>query len=185
MTLKTRILLLTLITILLVVISQVMASRMILNEVEERFEEATISGEKLLWRMILTNQMDQMEANATALARDRDTRNALKDLDTVALAENVATTYNLLSASKVLTGLVITDLQGKPLVSLPEGMKVSVTDLTKKSLGSGKVQRGVIFDQAGKPNMAVTFPPPDSRSGHRCSGLYPQYGCRNPTNEKG
>ena len=158
MTLKTRILLLTLASILLVVIAQVTASRLTQNEVEERFEEATISGEKLLWRMILTNQMDQMEANTTALARDRETRNALKEMDTTALAENAFTTYNLLSASNILTGLVITDQQGKPLVTLPEEMKMGDNDLAKKSLESGKVQRGVIFDQSGHPNIAVTFP---------------------------
>jgi len=158
MTLKARILLLTLASILLVVIAQVIAGRMTLNEVEERFEEATVSGEKLLWRMILTNQMDQMEANATALARDRDTRNALKEMDTTALSENVRTTYNLLSASNILTGLIITDLQGKPLVTLPEEMKMGENSLAKKSLESGKVQHGVIFDQSGNPNIAVTFP---------------------------
>ncbi len=158
MTLKARILLLTLASILLVVIAQVTASRMALNEVEDRFEDATISGEKLLWRMILTNQMDQMEANATALARDRDTRNALQSLDIKALTESVRTTYNLLSASEIITGLVITDLQGKPLVILPEELKTGENNLAKKSLESGKVQQGVIFSQAGKPLIAVTFP---------------------------
>ena len=158
MTLKARILLLTLGTILLVVIAQVTASRLSLNEVEDRFEDATISGERLLWRMILTNQMDQMEANATALARDRDTRNALQEKNLEALAENVQTTFNLLQASNILTGLVITDLEGKPLVTLPAEMKMGENTLAKKTLETGKVQHGVIFDQAGSPNVAVTFP---------------------------
>lgn len=158
MTLKARILLLTLASILLVVIAQVTASRMTQSEVEQRFENATISGEKLLWRMILTNQMDQMEANSSALARDRETRTALQNMDTVALMENVRTTYNLLGASKILTGLMITDLQGNPLITLPEELKMGENALAKKSLESGKVQQGVIFDQSGKPNIAVTFP---------------------------
>ncbi|MDH5444067.1 MAG: methyl-accepting chemotaxis protein [Gammaproteobacteria bacterium] len=158
MTLKARILLLTLTSILLVVAVLVTTSRMTTNEVKGQFEEATISGERLLWRMILTNQMDQMESNATALARDRDTRNALKDKDLEALADNVQTTFNLLQASNVLTGLLITDLEANPLVTLPAEMKMSENNLAKKTLESGKVQRGVIFNETGTPVIAVAFP---------------------------
>lgn len=158
MTLKTRILLVTLVTILLVVFTQIIASRLTLTEIEERFEAATINGEKLLWRKILTNQMDQMEANMTSLARDRDTRNALKDMDLRVLADNVRSTYNLLSASEVLTRLIITDLEGKELVTLPEEMPMGGAELARQSLKTGKVQRGVIFDKIGVPNIAVTFP---------------------------
>lgn len=158
MMLKTRILLLSLCTILLVVIAQTTASRMTQNEIEERFEEASISGEALLWRLILTNQMDSMEANSTALARDRETRNALQANDTTALAENVQTTYNLLSTSKVLTGLSISDLQGNTLVTMPEETKLGDNSLVKKSLETGKVQRGIIFDEQSRPQIAVTFP---------------------------
>ncbi|MDH5180965.1 MAG: methyl-accepting chemotaxis protein [Gammaproteobacteria bacterium] len=158
MSLKARILLLSLATILLVVIAQTTAGRMTQNEVEERFEEASITGEALLWRLILTNQMDGMESNATALARDRDTRNALQSQDNEALAENVRTTYNLLSASKVLTGLSISDLNGQNLVTIPEELKLGENRLIKKSLETGKVQRGVIFDEQGRPQIAVSFP---------------------------
>ena len=157
-TLKARILLLSLSTILLVVIAQTTASRMIQNEVEERFEEASITGEALLWRLILTNQMDSMEANSTALARDRETRNALQSNDIAALKENIRTTYNLLSTSKVLTGLSISDMQGNTLVTMPEDVRPGENNLVKKSLETGKVQRGIVFDQQGRPQIAVTFP---------------------------
>ena len=158
MTLKTRILLLSLATILLVVVTQITASWMTKNELEERLEETTLSGEGLLWRLILTNQMDQMQANTTALARDRDTRNALKDEDTKALAENASTTFNLLSASEIITGLIITDLNAKPLVTFPQELKLGEIALVKKTLSSGKVQRGSIFSANGTPFIAVTFP---------------------------
>lgn len=158
MTLKARILILSLTSLLLVVIAQTTASRMILSEVEERFEGASISGEFLLWRLILTNQMDSMEANSTALARDRETRSALQANNNEALAENIQTTYNLLSTSKVLTGLSISDLQGNTLVTVPEEAKLGENNLIKKSLETGKVQRGIIFDLQGRPQIAVTFP---------------------------
>ena len=158
MTLKSRILLLSLSTILLVVVAQTIASRLTQNEVEERFEEASISGEALLWRLILTNQMDAMEANSSSLARDRETRNALKQNNVDALKENLQTTYNLLSASKVLTGLSVSDLNANELVTIPATAKLEENSLMAKSLETGKVQRGIVFDAQGQPKIAVSFP---------------------------
>jgi len=74
MTLKTRILLLNTIMVLLVVVSMYISSKLIQDEIEERFENTSVESVNLLWHTILENQMDTMESNSSVLARDRETR---------------------------------------------------------------------------------------------------------------
>ena len=154
----TRILVLTLTTIFMVLITQIGAGHLIQTKIEDRFEGATTEGEKLLWRLILTNQMDQMNANATALARDRETRNALQQQNIPALTESAQTTFNLLNATGIITGLVITNLETRSLVSLPGNIQLSDNGQVGKTLEKGKVQRGIVFDKTGQPYISVAFP---------------------------
>lgn len=159
MTLKTRISLLTLVTILLVVITQITTNFLTQGLIEQRFEDTAIEGEAQLWRTILKNQMDNMESNSTALARDRETRKALKALDTAALTENIKTTYNLLSSSHIISGIKITDTQAKIIADVPDQKGIGNTNLLAQSaLQDGKIHRGIIQNSNGQAAIAVAFP---------------------------
>ena len=85
MTLKTRIILVSMISVLTVSIFQIAISWTSQSEVEERFEKATITGKSTLWRKIVASQLDQMEAGTKSLTRDRDSLKALRAGDTAAL----------------------------------------------------------------------------------------------------
>ena len=119
MTIKTRIIIFNTISLLLVAATLLFFGKLIQNEIGDRFENSNIDGTRLLWNTILENQMDNMEANITALARDRDTRDALRDLNTSVLADSIKTSYNLLSASGVISGVQLADTNGKIVTSIP------------------------------------------------------------------
>ena len=159
MTLKTRLLILNTVTVLLVVISMFFSSKLIQDEIELRFEETSVESVNLLWKTILENQMDNMEANSSALARDRETRYALRSGDTAKLSENIQTTFNLLNAGKIISGIEIGDQQGRILAATPDTGSVNTQHpLISAALQDGKVKRGTITLANGKPVIAVAFP---------------------------
>jgi len=159
MTLRSRIMLFAGLTIMLVAVTLIVAGIMTQGEIEDRFEAAKIEGDALLWQMIVNNQMDIMESSSTALARDRETRNALKTRDTDSMRENIKTTYNLLSTGGILTGVMLTDTDGTVLASVPDKAHQGKSSLlARQALKEGKVKRGQVSGSDGRLVMAVSFP---------------------------
>jgi methyl-accepting chemotaxis protein len=159
MTLRTRIILVAVSVTLLAMISQIVASWLLQGESEERFSQATISGKASLWEKIISGQLDQMQAGTTSLTRDRDTQEALAKGNLKALNDSVRTTYNLLSASNVLSKLAVADGSGKLLVSLPtEHSGETRLTLVKEALREGRVKRGIERDDDNELVAVVVFP---------------------------
>lgn len=144
---------------MLVALVSVVASWRTQHQVELRFEDATITAKAVLWRKIIASQLDSMEAGTIGLTRDRDTVAALSTGDLAALNENVRTTYNRLSASKVLSKLQITNMDGRVLFSAPaEASGKSTMALVASALSQRKVTRGVQRDDDGELIAVVAFP---------------------------
>ena len=159
MTLRTRIILVAVSVLLLATISQIVASTLMQGEVEDRFREATITGKTSLWGKIISSQLDHMQANTLSLTRDKDTQEALQKGNHAALGESVKTTYNLLSASNVLTGLTLLDADGQILVSAPEARSgASSMVLAQEARKEGRVKRGIQRDEGGQLAAILAFP---------------------------
>ncbi len=159
MTLKTRIILVAVSALLLAVIAQIVAGRMSQNEVEQRFSDATITGKSVLWSKIVASQLEQMETNTATLSRDRDTLAALQEGNTQAVADNVTSTYNRLSTSKVLSRLQIINASGEVVFSAPNAFSGKTRKaLVQDALREGKVKRGVERDDDGRLLVVVAFP---------------------------
>lgn len=145
--------------VLLVVVSMFISSKLIQNEIEERFENTSVESVNLLWHTILENQMDTMVSNSSVLARDRESRNALRSGDIATLKESIKTTYNLLSTGKIISGLEIGDASGNIVVAVPDMGSVNKQhDLIKAALKDGKIKRGVMELANGTPVIVVAFP---------------------------
>ena len=67
MALKSRIIFATLLVTLLVATTLVVAGRASLYEVEQRFNDAAVTGKTVLWRKIVSNQLNNMEASVTSI----------------------------------------------------------------------------------------------------------------------
>ena len=159
MTLRTRIILVAVSVTLLATISQIVASRLLQGEVEDRFSEATITGKTVLWGKIVSALYDHMQAGTTSLTRDPDTQDALQKGNVKALKNSVTSTYNLMSASEVLSKVEIVDAGGKVLVALPnEHSGDTRSALARQALKEGRVKRGIERDADGELVAVLAFP---------------------------
>jgi signal transduction histidine kinase/DNA-binding response OmpR family regulator len=158
-TLQTRLILVVLSTLLLVVVSLIGMGWMAQNSVEERFRQVTISRQDVLWREIVSGQLELMTSSIAGLTRNNGALQALHDNDLGELAANAMPTYNRLSTASVLTKLQLTDLNGVVLFSTPQ----VVTGRTKKALvlealREGKVKQGIERDDDEELVELLVFP---------------------------
>jgi len=145
--------------ILLVAISLIGTSFYSSTQLQNMFEEATIDGKATLWKKIIAGQLELMIPGTSALARDRATRNALRDKDVATLKESAATSFNLLSASNVITRMQLVSLNGNVLYSAPNEFSGRTNKaIVTSALNSGKIERGIARDDDGKLVAVVAFP---------------------------
>ena len=159
MTLRCRITLVAVFVTLLVAATLIATAQIAQNEIERRFTEATTTAKTVLWKKITASQLDAMESQVSTLARDRDTRKALKSGNYSALPESASTAFNLLSTSRVLSRLQITDLEGQVVFSAPRVVSAkTVKTLATEALKEGATKRGLERDDDGTLVAEVAFP---------------------------
>ncbi|VAX13304.1 Methyl-accepting chemotaxis sensor/transducer protein [hydrothermal vent metagenome] len=159
MTLRARITLVGISVTLLVALALIITSQVSQQQIENRFASATINGKAALWKKIIAGQLQAMVVGTTNLSRDRSTRKALKSGDNTTLAESAKTTFNLLSAEKILTRMQIINLKHEVVFSAPNYYNGSTNKaLFKQALDSGKIIRGLERDDDGKLIAEIAFP---------------------------
>lgn len=158
LTLRTKITVVAISVTFLVALTLVITAQMSSNKADERFANATIDGKKALWKQILSSEFAAMSEGTSGLSRDRATRNALKNGDYDVLKESAQTTFNLLSASKVLSRMQILDLNGSVVFSSPKPSTQTKKTLYKQALKDGKIQSGLERDDDGKLVAEIAFP---------------------------
>lgn len=159
MTLRAKITIAGLAVTFLVAIALIITAQLSEKQAEIRFAKATIAGKDVLWRKIVSSGLDTMADATTSLARDKVTRQFLQDADYTGLKESASTTFNLLSASNVLTAMQILDLNGQVVFSAPHEITgASSKTLYKKILADGKLHRGLERDDDNKLIGEVAFP---------------------------
>ena len=159
MTLGIRISFVAAFTILTVVAVIIIDARMSIAEVEARFRDEAITGKTVLWSKIISSETDKMLANSRSLIRDQETLSALKKRNKADISENAITTYKLLSSSKVLTRLQLSDMNGNILFSAPNNFSGPTQKQTVKSvLESGKDSFGIELDDDNVLVVSAAFP---------------------------
>ncbi len=144
---------------LLASFTQIGTSMLSQGHMEGMFADATISGKAVLWNKIVDSQMDKMVPGTSILARDRATRKALLSKDSEALKEGASTTFNLLSASNVISRMQLADLDGNVLFSAPQAFKGKTNkSLVMQAITAGKIMRGIERAEDGRLVAVVAFP---------------------------
>ena len=87
MLLRVRITLLVVLIVVFIGASFAIANWITLDNNNERFDQSIMEGRAELWKQIINGQSSAMINGTSALIRDRDTRKALKKLDTEQLKE--------------------------------------------------------------------------------------------------
>lgn len=156
MTLRTRLILV--VCLALIVVAGVLGGiyQTSMDLADQRFRELKLDSSSVLWRKIVASQLDSMEASMSSLTRDRDTTKLLRKGKYDDLNETVVGLYNRLSTSAVITSLQLTDKSGK-IVYNSEANDSSSSELARKALAEGKIQRGLEMDSAGNIQLRLAF----------------------------
>jgi methyl-accepting chemotaxis protein len=159
MTLKTRINLIAVIVTLLVAATLITAGQLSQHETQEQLDHARISGTAILWKKIITSQLDHMLEGSKTLSRDRDTLKALKKRNLEELQDSGRSSYNLLSTQNILDSLTIVDKSGQVVFSSLDQPGTPTADgLAMKALAERKPQQGIERSNNGKLVAVVAFP---------------------------
>ena len=158
MTLRTKITAAAISVIFIIAVAFVIYAQISSSNADKRFNDATIAGKKALWNKIISSEYSEMQEATTSIARDRATRKALKNGDDAQIKESAQTTFNLLSASKVITGMQLIDLNGKVVFSAPDQLTSTSTTLYKKALEDKSLKTGLERDDNGKLVAEISFP---------------------------
>ncbi|MDJ0741006.1 MAG: methyl-accepting chemotaxis protein [Gammaproteobacteria bacterium] len=155
LTLKNRLLLASMVCTLLVVGTFVGADKVTRSQQLEHEIATNVAYTQALWAAATGARYDAMEGETRALTRSRDAIKAVKAADKAALAEAAEPTFNRMSASGAIDGMLITDLAGELLYSTGRS---SLTSLPTTVADEKKVRRELVTDSQGEPALAVGFP---------------------------
>jgi methyl-accepting chemotaxis protein len=130
-----------------------------INQTRDFAEQSSMQGQKVLWDKIITSEMDKMEASLFAITRNHDLRQAIADGDQDALRNIVLPTYNRLSASKVITRLILTDRSGRTVYSSTGEIDSNERiPYVQKAIRDTVLRGGIARDATGKLNVYFVFP---------------------------
>lgn len=159
MTLKTRFLLVTAMTTMVVAAAVILANQLTNHRHEMRFLQTTIDHKRAFWDHLISNVLADLRSHVVALTRDPLVKQALVDHDPALAQVTMRETFNRLSAFGTLTKMQIADNSGNVIVSMPDGF----TGLTRKgvvtaALKRGKVVGGIERDDDGELVAVIATP---------------------------
>jgi methyl-accepting chemotaxis protein len=155
LSLKNRLLLATLVSTLLIVATFWVARSITAGVQKDQRVQTNVSYTEAIWSAVANARFDSMETQIPGMTRNRDAIAALKGGDTAALGEAVTPTFNRISASGIVDGLVIADMEGRVLFS---GGRSSASPLLRTVAQELKVSRELVGDASGEPALALAFP---------------------------
>lgn len=159
MTLKSRFFFVTATTTLAVALAVIVANNLTLQLHESRFLTAEIDSKRSIWRNIVINELDRMEAQMFSITRDDALRDALVEGHSNDIRERIEPTFNRLWASQVATKVQIADTHGDIVAAFPENFSGPTRKtILGVAIRDGKVIRGIERDDDGELMAIVAVP---------------------------
>lgn len=148
--LRTRIIVVSGIVVLLVVAMMVVAGSLIKQEADSRYSQRMLFSKQALWQEIIDGEYSAMEAELFAITRNREALQAIATVEHERLAAALKPTYNRLSASKVISGLLVTNANGAVVYPDNDTVSKSSTHLIQAAINEGKLKYGLALNNHGK-----------------------------------
>lgn len=165
MGLRTRILLLFLSSIVLVVAVLSSASLLAQQRAEGRFAEAAIRGHELLWRGLVQDQIQALEADTKRLTRHRELKQALAEgqAQTEEIAAQSQAIYSMMAAQGQVARVAIFDADGAYRAThgfdaVPQSAAAGANSAVRAVLETKTPAAGLIRAHDGAPMIAVATP---------------------------
>lgn len=126
---------------------------------EARYVASVIAAKQLLWDQLVTRAQEKMAVHTKAVTRDSTAMKALRKGNHDVVAEQMATTHNMLSAEGAIDRLQLLDTQASYLAALPQPLEgVSGKSLVRLALDQSKPVSGVNRDDDGSLQVITAFP---------------------------
>jgi methyl-accepting chemotaxis protein len=157
MMLRTRVIALVGVVVVLVVAALWIAAALVQSETQERYRELAVSSKAILWKKIVSSELNAMEGEVFSVTRSRTVIEALTNGEYGPIAGAIKPAFNRLSASDVLSGLQVTDARARAVFSAPDSL-ASNLKLVRDALEQGKIKRGLVRGVGGELMAVVAFP---------------------------
>ena len=159
MLLRTRIVLAVLVAICVISGTLFAGQFLLIQEERGRFENASIGGNEDLWNKIASEALVRLQGAIRNVTRNRAALAALAAGDKDALVENLVGTFNRLSTSGALDGLIIANMRGEVRAVFPETAYATGKEaLIDATLTTEKVADGLTRLSDGQLVYAVALP---------------------------
>lgn len=160
MSLKTRIILLSVSSTLIVAGVLIGAALFLYQSVQERCSETSLINTATLWQKTISTNMDHIDFNASAINRDRDFLDSVANNDKPKMAEFIENSAKFMLTSGLISNLYVVNDAGNILHATSgqfEGTQHPL-NLISIAVKTGKLQRGMGVDADGKIKTFVVFP---------------------------
>lgn len=159
MSVRGRLMILSVLATLFMAGLSLFVARSLSDQWEKRFQEAALKSKRALWQVITVAQLREMQAAITVLPRDRELIAALQAGDRQELAANANPAFNRLEASGVVTGLVMVAADGQVLFSAPGDVSGSTRmTLVQRALETRQATSGIERADDGRLSAVVAAP---------------------------
>ncbi|MFT5208149.1 MAG: PAS domain S-box-containing protein [Candidatus Omnitrophota bacterium] len=159
MSLKFRIIIIATAFSLLAILGVTALNQVITHRLKTRLDNKHHEANGLLRDNITQNIVLNMKSNIKNVTRDRQLITAIAELDVVTVRESVATVYNRLSVSDVITVLAIYDKKGKAISRFPNDLEDTHTNpLVQAALEKKKSLSGLTRNELNEWELGFVTP---------------------------
>lgn len=147
-------------TATLVVTTIYIATIFSLNDLENRYEEATFDGKEMLWEQITKQHLKELSLNILHLQRNRDLLQAVKEKNNDSVLGMADGLYNRLSTNNTLTNLIIADKTGRTIYSSTQDLSDNIHNkkFIQQTLSNASIMSGITRNNLQKIVAVISFP---------------------------
>lgn len=159
MNLRTKLLSMIVPFVLIIVVAIMAVERVGKNFINDQAIESNLTSKQVLWNKIVSSRLEAMSSDLFSITRNQESLQAIANAEPDRLSTSLLPTFNRLSATKVITKLLVTDASGKILYNSGGNSGSSTSmGLVNKALQEGRIIEGIVRDDDGKLSAAYIFP---------------------------
>jgi len=170
--LRTKFMSIIVTTSTLVVATIFIATMFSLNDLENRYEDATFDGKKMLWDQVVLQQLKELELGIIHLQRNRELLDAIKNEEQKDINDLSSALYNRLSSSSVISNLTIINKNGRTVYTSEKNSVNIESERVKKTLEYSKITSSLIRHSDNEALSAMTVFPLYARGALVGVGVY-------------
>jgi len=158
LSLKTKLIVVTIVSISLIFISLTIVWKYNKNMEEERYKQSVLTGQSLLWKNIISQQFHLMKTESKRISRNKNLTQALATSNLKEIQESAQYDYNGLSSSNLVKNLIITDTKGVTRFSMGKEISKKYKSISLEVLKKKKYLYDIIQNKNGHSEIIFSFP---------------------------